>query len=64
MNNFHLLQKYIQTPQQFSCDFCKSVDHDERQCCNYELMMERTPTYRMQVETQPLEQGARGMRGG
>lgn len=28
-NNCHLLQKFVQTPQQLFCDFCKLVGHDE-----------------------------------
>ena len=50
-NNFHLLQKFVQTPQQLFCDFCKLVGQDECHCHNYELVMERMPTYQMQVET-------------
>lgn len=44
----HLLHKLVQTPQQLFYTFCKSVRHDERNCWSYELMMERTPKYRMQ----------------
>lgn len=61
IDNFHFLQKFVQTPQQLFCDFCKSVDHDERHYCNYELMMERTPMYQMQVKNQPLDQGVGGV---
>ena len=39
MDNYHLLQKFIQTPQQLFCDFCKYVDHYERHCRSYEMMM-------------------------
>ncbi len=46
-DNCHLLHKYTQTSQQLFCNFCRSVDHDERTCRKYELMMDRTPTYRV-----------------
>jgi len=64
MDNCLLLQKFIQTPQQLFCNFYKSMGHDERHCQSYELMMERTPTYQMQVETWPPDQGTRGVCGG
>ena len=38
----HLLQKYVQTPKNLFCTFCKSVGHDENNWRAYELMMERT----------------------
>jgi len=63
-NNCHLLQKFVQTPQQLFFNLCKSVGHDECNCHGYELMMERTPVYQMQIETQPLDQGVGGTRGG
>lgn len=44
MDNFHLLQKFFQRPQQLFCNFYKSVGHDECNCQRYELIMERTPT--------------------
>lgn len=28
-DNCHLLQKFVQTPQQLFCNFCQSVGHDE-----------------------------------
>jgi len=46
-NNYHLLQKFVQTPQQLFCNFCRSVGHDEHNCRSYELMMDRTPAYRV-----------------
>ena len=49
-DNYHMLQKYTQTLQQLYCNFCRSVGHDELSCQSYELMMDRTPTYRMQTE--------------
>ena len=54
-DNCHLLQKYTQTLQQLFCNFCRSVGHDEHTCRSYELVMERTPTYRMQIETRGLD---------
>ena len=47
IDNYHLLQKYMQNSQQLFCNFCRSVGHDERTCRSYELMMDRTPTYRV-----------------
>lgn len=51
-DNCHMLQKYTQTSQQLFCNFCRTVGHDERTCRSYELMMDRTHTYRVQTETQ------------
>ena len=58
MDNCHLLQKYTQNSQQLLCNFCRSVVHDERTCRSYESMMDRTPTYRVQAESRPLDQNA------
>ena len=58
MNNCHLLQKYTRNLQQFFCNFCRSVGHDERTCRKYALMMDRIPTYKVQVESRPLDQNA------
>lgn len=49
IDNCRLLQKFVQTRQQMFFTFCKSVGNDEQNCRSYELMMERTPTYRMQA---------------
>lgn len=49
MNSCHLLKKIVQTLQQLSCNFCWSVGHDESNCRSYELMMDRTPTYKVQA---------------
>ena len=57
-DNCHLLQKYTQTLQQLFCNFCRLVGQDKRTCRSYELMMDRTPTYRVQAETWPLDQNA------
>lgn len=58
MDNCHLLQKYTQNLQQLFCNFCRLVGNDERTCRSNELMMDRTPTYRVQAETWPLYQNA------
>jgi len=54
-DNCHLLQKYMLNLQQLFCNFGRLVGHDECSCRSYELMMDRTPTYRVQAETQPLD---------
>ena len=59
MDNCHLLYKYTQNLQQLFCNFYRSVGHDECTCISYELMMDRTPTYRFQAEARPLNQNAR-----
>ena len=46
-NNYHLLQKFVQTLQQHLCNFCQSVGHDEQNFYSYELMMDRTPAHRV-----------------
>ena len=56
--NFHLLQKYTQTPQKWFCKFCWSEGHDKHACRSYELIMDKTPTYRVQAETRSLDQNA------
>lgn len=45
IDNYHLLQKYMQTSKQLFYNFCRSVGHDERTCRSYELMMDRSPAY-------------------
>lgn len=47
MDNYQLLQKYTQTPQQLFYNFCRSVGRDKHTCRSYELMMDRTPTYKV-----------------
>lgn len=47
--NCHLLKKCMQNSQQWFCNFCRSVGHDERTCRSYELMIDRTPTYIVQA---------------
>jgi len=59
-DNYHLLQKFVQTPQQLFCDFHKSVGHDEHHCHSYQLMMERVPMYHMQAKNRPLDQSIGG----
>jgi len=46
-NNFHFLRKFVQTPQHLFCNFFQSVGHDEQIYHSYELMMNRTPAYRV-----------------
>jgi hypothetical protein len=49
----YYMQKYVQTPTNIYCTFCKSVGHDEKDCRAYDLMHERSrDTYRIQGETQ------------
>ncbi len=46
-------------------NLCKSIGHDECHCRSYQLMMDRTPMYRMQVEThRQKDEGATMARGG
>ena len=48
-----LLQKYVQTPTNLYCNFCKSVGHDEHNCRAYDLMLDRKHGfYRVQSKTQ------------
>lgn len=58
-DNCHLLQKYIQMSQQLFSNFYRSVGHDECTCRSYELMMDQTPTYRVQAETRALDPNTR-----
>lgn len=53
MDSCHLLQKFVQTQQQLFCNFCRSVGNDECNYRSYELMIDRTPSYRVQEETRP-----------
>jgi hypothetical protein len=49
----YYMQKYVQTPTNIYCTFCKSVGHDEKDCRAYDLMHERSrDTYRIQGEAQ------------
>ena len=57
-DNCHLLHKFVQTPQQLFCNFCKLVGNDEHNCRSYELTMDRKPTYRVQAERRLLDQRA------
>ena len=54
-DNYHLLQKYMENSQKLFYNFCRLVGHDECTCRSYELMMDRTPTYRAQAETWDLD---------
>lgn len=49
-NNYHLLPKYNQIPQQLFCNFCRLVGHEERYCHSYQLLMGELPAYIMQTE--------------
>jgi hypothetical protein len=49
----YYMQKYVQTPTNLYCTFCKSVGHDEKYCRAYDLLHERSrDTYRIQGEVQ------------
>ena len=54
-DNCHLLQNYTQMSQQLFCNFCRSEGHDECTCRSYELMMDRTPAYRVQIKMRALD---------
>jgi len=49
-NHCYLLHKYVQSSRKLFCNFCWSVEHDEKDYHNYDLMMDRTLTYRMHDE--------------
>ena len=57
-DNCHFLQNFVQTLQKLFCNFCRLVEHDENDFKSYELMMDRTPTYRVQEKMQPPHQNA------
>ena len=38
--DFYLLQRYVQTPKNPYCKFCKSVGHNEEECRSFDLMRE------------------------
>lgn len=64
-DNYHLLHNFVQSPQQMFCNFYKFVAHDEQNCRSYELMMDKTLTYRVQAETRPQQdRGTIVARGG
>jgi hypothetical protein len=49
----YYMQKYVQTPTNLYCTFCKSVGHDDRDCRAYDLMHERSrDIYKIQGEVQ------------
>jgi len=58
MDNYHMLQNYVQTPQQLFRNFCRSIGYDEHNCKSYEFVMDRTLTYRFQAKTWPPNQSA------
>lgn len=54
-DNCHLLHKYMQNSQQLFCNFCRSARHDECTCRGYDLIMDRTPTYKVWAKTRSLD---------
>jgi hypothetical protein len=36
------MKKYVQTPTNIYCTFCKFLGHDEKDCRAYDLMHERS----------------------
>jgi hypothetical protein len=49
----YYMQKYVETPTNIYCTFCKSVGNDEKDCRDYDLMHERSrDAYRIQGELQ------------
>jgi hypothetical protein len=49
----YYMQKYVQTPTNLYCTFCKSMGHDDRDCRAYDLMHERSrDIYKIQGEVQ------------
>jgi len=59
----YLLQRYVQSPKNPYCRFCKSVGHTEEDCRSFDLMRERTQdAYRVQAD--PHGYDGYGYRGG
>jgi hypothetical protein len=49
----YYMKKYVQTPKNLYCTFCKSIGHDDRDCRAYDLMHERSrDIYKIQGEVQ------------
>jgi transcription initiation factor TFIID subunit TAF12 len=47
------MKKFVQTPTNFYCMFCKSIGHDDMDCRDYDLMHERSrDIYKIQGELQ------------
>jgi hypothetical protein len=47
----YYMKKYVQTPTNLYCTFCKSVGHDDMVCRDYDLMHERLrDIYKIQGE--------------
>jgi hypothetical protein len=50
---FYYMKKYVQTPTNLYCTFCKLVGHDDKDCRDYDLMHERSRyIYKIQGEVQ------------
>ena len=50
---YYYMKKYVQTPTNLYCTFCKSVGHDEKYYRAYDLLHERSrDTYRIQGDIQ------------
>lgn len=62
--NCHLLPQFNQTPQQLFCNFCILVGHEERDCRRYQLLMDESPTYRMQAEVRSQDSALTIAQGG
>jgi hypothetical protein len=53
-----LPQKYQSTPRNLFCNFCKSVEHEEKDCCTFDLMREHTSNmYMIQEENVATDEG-------
>ena len=51
--DYYLLQRYVQVPKNPYCKLCKSVGHNEDECCSFYLMREQTyDAYRVQIDAQ------------
>jgi hypothetical protein len=48
---YYYMQKYVQTPTNLYCTFCKLVGYNDRYCRSYDLMHERSrDIYKMEGE--------------
>ena len=60
-NNCHLLPKYNQTSQQLFCNFCP---YEERDCHSYQLLIDQSPAYMMQIKVRNKNPAAAIMHSG